>query len=142
MAAAGDGTLLVTPASQKMLQAGQGAMKLAKMAGGGNPLAILEPRRSHVRDALCQLPGRTFPGSSGILGTDIASGKQHFLFHGSCTPWDHAPVDLLCREAGAHAAMVTDAAPFNADRNEPFLITTTPDDWQRVRAHVWGDADI
>ena len=141
MATAGDGAMLVTPASRKKLQAGQGAMDLAKMAGGGNALGISEPRRSHVRDALRQLPGRTFPGSSGILGADIASGKQHFLFHGSCTPWDHAPVDLLCREAGAHAAMVPDAAPFSADRNEPFLITTTAEDWQRVRAHVWGDAD-
>ena len=83
-ATAGDGAMLVTPASRKKLQAGQGAMDLAKMAGGGNALGISEPRRSHVRDALRQLPGRTFPGSSGILGADIASGKQHFLFHGSC----------------------------------------------------------
>ena len=84
LAVAGDGTLMVTPASRKMLQAGQGAMELAKMAGGGNALGISEPRRSHVRDALRQLLERTFPGSSGILGTEIASGKQHFLFHGCC----------------------------------------------------------
>ena len=29
--------------------------------------------------------------------------------HGRATPWDHAPVDLLCREAGGHAAMITGA---------------------------------
>ena len=50
MAAGGDGTLLVTPASRKMLQAGQDAMELAKMVGGGNALGISEPRRSHVHD--------------------------------------------------------------------------------------------
>ena len=32
------------------LQAGQDAMELTKMAGGGNALGISEPRRSHVRD--------------------------------------------------------------------------------------------
>ena len=69
-----------------MLQSGQRAMELAKMAGGGQALGISEPRRSHVRDALRQLPGRTFLGSSGIRGAEIASRKQHFLFHGSCTP--------------------------------------------------------
>ena len=134
--------MLITPVSRSMLQAGKGAIELAEMTGGGNALGISEPRRSHVRDALRQLPGRIFPGSSGILGAAIASGKQHFLFHGSCTPWDHAPVDLLCREAGAHAAMVTDAVAFSADRNEPFLITPTADDWRRLRAHFWGDANI
>ena len=142
-AAAGDGAMLVTLASRRMLKVtGKGALELAEMIGGGNALGISEPRYSHVRAALRQLPGRTFSGSSGILGAEIASGKQHFLFHGSCTPWDHAPVDLLCREAGAHAAMVTDAAAFSADRNDPFLITPTADDWRRVRAHVWGDTNI
>lgn len=107
------------------------------MTGSANVLAIDEPRRSFVRDRLRDLPGRWFAGSSGIMGTEIASGRQQFMLHSLCTPWDHAPVDLLCREAGAHAAMIDDEAPFNAEYARGFMIAPDPRSWQSLRDRVW-----
>lgn len=108
-----------------------------EMTGSANILAITEPRRSLLRDRLRNLPGRWFAGSSGIMGTEIASGRQQFMLHSLCTPWDHAPVDLLCREAGAHAAMVDDQVAFNAAFERGFMIAPDPQAWQALRTRVW-----
>ena len=89
-------------------------LALDDMKEGASIRDVAEPARTQMRDKLRALPGRWFPGSGGVLGTAIASGAQNFLFHATCTPWDHAPVDLLCREAGAHSAMMTSGAPYNA----------------------------
>ena len=89
-------------------------LALDDMKGGASIRDLAEPARTQMRDKLRALPGRWFPGSGGVLGTAIASGAQNFPFHATCTPWDHAPVDLLCREAGAHSAMMTSGAPYNA----------------------------
>ncbi len=136
-AAKGEGARLVTAKSRQALGVDQGAGDLQAMRGGGNALGMSEPRRTKVRTELRSLPGRRFPGSSGVLGAEIARGDSHFLFHGKCTAWDHAPVDLLCREAGAFAAMIADEQPFTADRTEPFLVTPTRRDWHDFRDTVW-----
>lgn len=139
-AADGAGAFRFTASSRSVLAVAPAPGDLARMKGGGNALGIAEPESTRIRDALRRLPGRVFLGSAGVLGAEIASGKTHFLFHGKCTPWDHAPVDLLCREAGAHAAMLSDAARFSADRTDPFLITPTKDDWQQFSSYVRGGA--
>lgn len=132
-----EGALLATATGRHQLRVAPGPGDLHVMQGGGNALGMAEPRRTKVRAELRSLPGRRFPGSSGVLGAEIARGDSHFLFHGSCTAWDHAPVDLLCREAGAYAAMVGDEQPFTADRTEPFLVTPTRSDWHNFRDKVW-----
>ena len=107
------------------------------MTGSANILAVAEPRRDIIRERLRNLPGRWFAGSSGIMGTEIASGRQHFMLHSQCTPWDHAPVDLLCREAGAHAAMIDDDAAFNADYARAFMIAPDRQAWKSLRDRIW-----
>jgi len=107
------------------------------MTGSANILAVAEPRRDIIRARLRNLPGRWFAGSSGIMGTEIASGRQHFMLHSLCTPWDHAPVDLLCREAGAHAAMIDDDAAFNAGYARAFMIAPDRQAWLSLRERVW-----
>ena len=107
------------------------------MTGSANILAVEQPRRDVIRERIRNLPGRWFAGSSGIMGTEIASGRQHFLFYSPCTPWDHAPVDLLCREAGAHAAMIEDGAAFNADYERGFMIAPDRQAWDSLRERVW-----
>lgn len=107
------------------------------MTGSANVLAVEQPRRDIIRERLRNLPGRWFAGSSGIMGTEIASGRQHFMLHSLCTPWDHAPVDLLCREAGAHAAMIDDHAAFNADYERGFMIAPDRQAWESLRDRVW-----
>ena len=108
-----------------------------EMTGSANILAVEEPRRDVLRERLRNLPGRWFAGSSGIMGTEIASGRQHFLMHSLCTPWDHAPVDLLCREAGAHAAMLDDEGAFNADYARAFMIAPDRQAWESLRERIW-----
>ena len=107
------------------------------MTGSANVLAVPPPRRDILRDRLRNLPGRWFAGSSGIMGTEIASGRQQFLLHSLCTPWDHAPVDLLCREAGAHAAMIDDDVAFNAEYERAFMIAPDRQAWQSLRDRIW-----
>jgi fructose-1,6-bisphosphatase/inositol monophosphatase family enzyme len=107
------------------------------LTGSANILAVAEPRRDIIRERLRNLPGRWFAGSSGIMGTEIASGRQHFMLHSLCTPWDHAPVDLLCREAGAHAAMIDDDAAFNADYARAFMIAPDRQAWDSLRDRIW-----
>ena len=75
-------------------------------------------------------------GSAGVLGTRIVEGK-HFLMHGMTTPWDHAPVDLLCREADGHVAMVEGAGPFNAVNGGPIIAASSFVGWQKLHRHVW-----
>ena len=110
--------------------------RLGDMEGGASAVSMPEPERSAVRARLRDLPGRRFPGSSGILGTQIASGQQQFLMQARCTPWDHAPVDLLCREAGAYAAMLNDEVSFNAGYDAGFMIAPDQDSWALLQQHI------
>lgn len=107
------------------------------MSGSANILAVVEPRREILRDRLRNLPGRWFAGSAGFMGAEIASGRQQFMLHSLCTPWDHAPVDLLCREAGACAAMIDDGAPFDAGFERAFMIAPDRQAWDALRDRVW-----
>ena len=109
---------------------------LEDMEGGASAVSMPEPERSEIRSRLRTIPGRRFPGSSGILGTQIASGDQQFLMQARCTPWDHAPVDLLCREAGAHSAMLNDGAVFNAGFDAGFMIAPDEASWSLLRDHI------
>ena len=111
-------------------------LALDDMKGGASIRDVAEPARTQMRDKLRALPGRWFPGSGGVLGTAIASGAQNFLFHATCTPWDHAPVDLLCREAGAHSAMMTSGAPYNATMAGGLLVASCRDSWQRFSDYL------
>ena len=111
--------------------------QIDEMTGGANILGITEPRREILRDRLRALPGRWFVGSTGIMGVEIASGRQQFLLHSLCTPWDHAPVDLLCREAGAHAAMIDDDVAFNVEYERAFMVAPDRQSWESLRDRVW-----
>lgn len=108
-----------------------------EMTGGANIIGTAQPRRDILRTRLRGLPGRWFVGSTGIMGTEIASGRLQFLLHCSCTPWDHAPVDLLCREAGAHAAMIDDDAAFNAGYQRGFMVAPDRRSWESLRDRIW-----
>ena len=69
----------------------------------------------------------------------IASGDEDFLIHGNSTPWDHAPVDLLCREAGGYAAMLCDESRFHVAMKAPFMAVSSQAGWNRLRDAVWRD---
>lgn len=108
------------------------------MIGSGNTLGVAEPRKAMVAERLRQLSGRRFPGSAGIQGVRIASGLEDYMMHGNCTPWDHSPVDLLCREAGAHAAMIDTGTAFHAGGTGPFMVTATESIWTNMAEMIWS----
>lgn len=110
---------------------------LDDLAGSANLGALDGARRDEVRQKLRTLPGLWYPKCTGFLGAEIAAGRQQFLLHTRCTPWDHAPVDLLCREAGGHAAMLDDMAPFNGRYASSLLIAPDRASWQTLYDHVW-----
>ena len=107
------------------------------MRGSGNSLGLLEPKKSALQANLRNLVGRQFTGSSGIQGCLIASGKEDFLIHGNSTPWDHAPVDLLCREAGGHAAMLDNGERFHVRMSAPFMAASSHKGWEALLDAVW-----
>ena len=110
---------------------------LDELAGSANLGALDGARRDEVRQKLRALPGLWYPKCAGFIGSEIAAGRQQFLLHTRCTPWDHAPVDLLCREAGGHAAMLDDMAPFNGRYASSLLIAPDRVSWQALYDHLW-----
>jgi fructose-1,6-bisphosphatase/inositol monophosphatase family enzyme len=109
------------------------------MFGSGNSLGLVEPQKSAFLARLRLLAGRRFTGSAGIQACLIASGDEDFLIHGNSTPWDHAPVDLLCREAGGYAAMLGDESRFHVAMKAPFMAVSSQAGWNRLREAVWRD---
>ena len=111
---------------------------LDELSGSANIGAVSEPRRTEVRQKLRTLPGLWYPKCAGFLGSEIAAGRQQFLLQSSCTPWDHAPVDLLCREAGGHSAMLNDGGAFNGSYAAPLMIAPDRASWQALYDRVWA----
>ena len=109
------------------------------MFGSGNSLGLIEPQKSAFQARLRLLAGRRFTVCAGIQACLIASGDEDFLIHGNSTPWDHAPVDLLCREAGGYAAMLRDESRFHVAMKAPFMAASSQAGWNRLRDAVWRD---
>lgn len=136
-AAAGSGAFCYQDKSATTLKISQPSVDPLLMRGSGNTKGLEEPHKSTVLTRMRTIVGRHYVGSAGVLATRIAEGEEDFLMHGRATPWDHAPVDLLCREAGGHAAMVKSAKPFNASDNGPIMAASSLTGWQRLHRHVW-----
>lgn len=135
----GEGAVVIDDAteSQTALVAHPTANDVDVMIGSGNTLGVQEPRKSIIADKLRGLSGRRFPGSAGIQAVRIASGDEDYMMHGNCTPWDHAPIDLLCREAGAHAAMIDTGDAFHAAGAGPFMVAASQDLWHDMAETIW-----
>ena len=138
-AAAGDGAHRYHDNMSSALRIGPRPVNPLDMSGSGNTKGLIEPQKSQVLNRMRTISGRHYIGSAGVLATRIADGTEDFLIHSRATPWDHAPVDLLCREAGGHAAMVADAKPFNAVDDGAIMATSSLTGWQHLHQHVWRD---
>ena len=136
-AAAGEGSWRVTDAGEERVFVSPTADDLDDMIGSGNTLGVAEPLKSDIQARLKTLKGRRFTGSAGVQGTLIAAGAEDYMLHGNCTPWDHAPVDLLCREAGGHSAMVTDGARYRAGHAGPYMVAASQQIWNDLEARIW-----
>ena len=136
-AAAGAGAYCYSDSSTTPLHISQPSVDPLVMRGSGNTKGLKEPYKSLVLKRMRTIAGRHYIGSAGVLATRIAEGEEDFLMHGQSTPWDHAPVDLLCREAGGHAAMVLGAKPYNAVDDGPIMAASSLLGWQELHRHVW-----
>tara|TARA_B100000989_G_scaffold295780_1_gene277516 strand:+ start:788 stop:1642 length:855 start_codon:yes stop_codon:yes gene_type:complete len=136
-AAAGSGAYCYSDKSATVLQISQPPVDPFVMRGSGNTKGLDEPYKSAVLSRMRSIAGRHYIGSAGVLATRIAKGEADFLMHGRTTPWDHAPVDLLCREAGGHSAMVRSAKPFNAVDDGPIMVVSSLIGWQELYRRVW-----
>ena len=136
-AAAGSGAYCYRDSSGTALQISQPPVDPVVMRGSGNTKGLEEPYKSAVLTRMRGIAGRHYIGSAGVLATRIAKGEEDFLMHGRTTPWDHAPVDLLCREAGGHSAMVRGAIPFNAADDGPIMVASSFIGWQELYRRVW-----
>lgn len=136
-AATGAGAWQITGADEIQLNVAPTSADLDMMIGSGNTLGVKEPQKSVIQTRLRGLQGRRFPGSAGIQGTLIARGEEDYMIHGNCTPWDHAPVDLLCREAGGHSAMVHDGSAYRAGTAGSYMVTATHTIWTQLHSRIW-----
>ena len=137
-AAAGSGAFCFRDTTKTPLKISQPPVDPLVMRGSGNTKGLEEPYKSAVLTRMRTIAGRHYIGSAGVLATRIAEGTEDCLMHGRATPWDHAPVDLLCREAGGHAAMVTGAKPFNAADNGPIMAASSLAGWKQLHHHIWA----
>ena len=136
-AAAEAGAYCYSDTSTKVLCISRPRVDQLIMRGSGNTKGLKEPYKSEVLRRMRTIMGRHYVGSAGVLATRIAEGEADFLMHGMVTPWDHAPVDLLCREAGGHVAMVEGAVPFNAMNDGPIMAASSFVGTQKLHRHVW-----
>ena len=136
-AAAGKGAFCYQNSEAKSLCIGDHSLDPLKMSGSSNVKGLSEPNKSVVLNRMRTMPGRQYIGSAGVLATRIAEGKDDFLIHGCSTPWDHSPVDLLCREAGGYSAMVNDAGRFHVSEKGPIMVTASAASWRCLYDYIW-----
>ena len=137
-ATAGGGAEKVHDGSASRLRAAASSPSFAALVGGGNVKGLEGEQKDLIQQRLRTLPGRRFTGSAGVQASMLASGSDDYMAHGRCTPWDHAPVDLLCREAGCHAAMVATGAPYHTGNSGPFMITANQEIWDHLAGTLWA----
>ncbi len=109
------------------------------MSGSGNSLGLTGPKRDLLRARLNGLVSRSFTGSAGIQACLIANGEEDYLIHGISTPWDHAPVDLLCRMAGGYVRMLDNQVRFHASMAAPFMAASSYRGWKALKKAIWQD---
>ena len=65
----------------------------------------------------------------------LAEGAVDFMISGKLKPWDHAAGELICREAGLHAAMLDDCEPYSPFRSHgQLLVASTRQSWELLRS--------
>ncbi|MFL2844969.1 MAG: inositol monophosphatase family protein [Candidatus Puniceispirillaceae bacterium] len=131
------GAFRIDEFSETRLRIAERPFEVDLMCGSGNSLGLAEPKKDLFQSRLRGLAGRRFPGSAGIQACLIANGEEDYLIHGNSTPWDHAPVDLLCRMAGGYAGMLDGQERFHASMAGPFMAASSYQGWKALKKVVW-----
>ncbi|MDB2390106.1 inositol monophosphatase [Alphaproteobacteria bacterium] len=136
-AQAGSGAFRIEGDTLTRLSVANTPLQLEQLIGEGSTKFLKPPFRGEFIARLKQIENRISMRCAGVLAMKLAAGDIHFIMHGNCTPWDHAPVDLLCREAGAYAGMSVDGRPFNAAYNEAFMVASSKVMWDQLNRDIW-----
>ena len=112
-------------------------LPLEQLVGEGSTKFLKPPFRGEFIERVKRIENRISLRCAGVLAMKLAAGDIHFIMHGNCTPWDHAPVDLLCREAGGHAGMSVDGRRFNAGYNEAYMVASSKAIWDQLNREIW-----
>ena len=131
------GAFRIDEFSETRLIIGERPSDVDLMYGSGNSLGLAEPKKDKLRERLRGLSGRRFHGSAGIQACLIANGEEDYLIHGNSTPWDHAPVDLLCRMAGGYVRMLDNQVRFHASMAAPFMAASSYRGWKALEKAIW-----
>ena len=110
---------------------------LGQMQGTGGVLGLEGAQRKAVQERLKALPGRRFIGSAGVEAVRLALGELDFLYHARCTPWDHLPVDIICRQAGMFVRQLPGGAAYHPASRTGILVAPNAAEWQGLASHIW-----
>jgi len=121
-------------------EAGSGAFVEGERLRAAAPVAITEMRG--------RLSGRTARKLEGRVGSifnercaayeylAVARGMAHFALFRRLNPWDHAPGELMVREAGAFSRRL-DGAPYLASEiDASLLLAPDAESWRALRALI------
>ena len=107
--------------------------KTLKLIGSGGTKGIPENYRQSILNNLKTNTERLFIGSAGIETIMLAKNEIQFIFHGRVTPWDHAPMDLITKEAGGCVYMATNKSEFNIKSKGSILAASNVQTWNNIR---------
>jgi fructose-1,6-bisphosphatase/inositol monophosphatase family enzyme len=66
----------------------------------------------------------------------LVTGEIHFALYRRLFPWDHAPGELIVREAGGHAAYLDDQPYRAGDIHASLLLAPDRESWEALRALI------
>ena len=101
--------------------------------GTGGTKGIPDVHRSFIVKRLKKNTKRIFIGSAGIESTYLVNNKVSFVIHGRVTPWDHAPFNLVIKEAGGVVFMLRDKTDFSLLSSGPILAASNYKNWNIIR---------
>ncbi len=101
--------------------------------GTGGAKGIPEAYRSNIIKRLKEHTKRIFIGSAGIETIYLVNNKVNFIIHGRVTPWDHAPFNLVIKEAGGVVLMLRDKTDYSLSSSGPILASSNIENWNKIR---------
>ena len=101
--------------------------------GTGGTKGIPEAYRSKIIKRLKEHTKRLFIGSAGVETIYFVNNKVNFILHGRVTPWDHAPFNLIIKEAGGTVLMLRDKSEYSLVSVGPILASSSIESWIKIR---------
>jgi fructose-1,6-bisphosphatase/inositol monophosphatase family enzyme len=91
---------------------------------------------ARLKEIAGELGPTSFNRSAGTEYSGLASGRIHYAIFSRLLPWDHAPGDLIFREAGGHLAY-WDGEPYRPSAARPLPVLLAPEEktWRELREY-------